>query len=178
MDGNFSHKIKTLDPWKKGYDKPRQCIKKQRHHFADRCPYNQNYGFSKTIVMYGCESWTRKKAERQRTDAFKLWCTSRLLTARRSNQSVLKEINLEYSLKELILKFQYFGLMQRADPLERTLMLGKHWGQEERQVPEDDMIGWNHWLNGHEFEQSLGDSERQGSLVCCGPWGLKESDMT
>ena len=82
------------------------------------------------VVMYGCESWTIKKAECQRIDAFKLWCWRRLLrdpwTARRSNQSILKEINPEYSLEGLMLKLQYFGhLIQRADSLERILMLGK-----------------------------------------------------
>ena len=84
------------------------------------------------VVMYGCESWTIKKAERQRTDAFELWCRRRLLrvpwTARRSNQSILKEINLDYSLEGLMLKLklQYFGhLMQRANSLEKTLMLGQ-----------------------------------------------------
>ena len=86
------------------------------------------------VVMYGCESWTIKKAERQRIDAFELWCWRRLLrvpwTARRSNQSVLKEINLEYSLEGLMLKLQYFGhLMQRNDSLEKTLMLGKTEGK-------------------------------------------------
>ena len=81
------------------------------------------------VVMYGCESWTIKKAERWRIDAFELWCWRRLLrvpwTARRSNQSILKEITPEYSLKGLMLKFQYFGyLMQRTDSFEKTLMLG------------------------------------------------------
>ena len=91
------------------------------------------------IVMYGCESWTIKKAERQRIDAFELWCWRRLLrvpwTARRSNQSILKEISPEYSLKELMLKLklQHFGhLMQRTDSLEKTLMLGKIEGRRRR----------------------------------------------
>ena len=91
------------------------------------------------VVMYGCESWTIKKAECQRTDAFKLWCWRRLLsvpwTSRRSNQSILKEISPEYSLEGLILKlkFQYFGhLMRRADSLEKTLMLGKIEGRRRR----------------------------------------------
>ena len=82
------------------------------------------------VVMYGYENWTIEKTERRRTDAFELWCWSRLLrvpwTARRSNQSILKEINPEYSLERLMLKLQYFShLMQRADSLEKTLMLGK-----------------------------------------------------
>jgi len=89
------------------------------------------------VVMYGCESWTIKKAEHQRTDAFELWCWRRLLrvpwTARRSNQSILKEISPEYSLEGLMLKLQYFGhLMQRTDSLEKTLMLGKIEGRRRR----------------------------------------------
>ena len=103
------------------------------------------------VAVYGCESWTIKKAER-RTDAFELWCWRRLLrvpwTARRSNQSVLKEISPEYSLEGL-LKLQYFGhLMRRADSLEKTLMLGK----TEEGMTEDEMVGWHHRLNGHESE--------------------------
>ena len=89
------------------------------------------------VVMYGCESSTIKKAECQRIDAFELWCWRRLLkvpwTARRSNQSILKKISLEYSLEELMLKLQYFGhLMQRADSLEKILMLGKTEGRRRR----------------------------------------------
>ena len=95
-------------------------------------------------VMYGCESWTIKKAECQRIDAFELWCW-RLLrvpwTARRSNQSTLKEINTEYSLEGLMLKLQYFGLMQRADSLEKTLMLGKTEGQRR-----GGGRGWNGYI--------------------------------
>ena len=98
--------------------------------------------------MYGCESWTIKKAERRRIDAFELWCWRRLLrvpwTARRSNQSILKENNPEYSLKglRLQLKLQYFGhLMQRADSLEKTLMLGETEGRRRRGVTEGEMVG-------------------------------------
>ena len=89
------------------------------------------------------------------------------------NQSVLKEINPEYSLEGLMLKLklQYFGhLMGRADSLEETLMLGKIEGRRRTGVTEDEMVGWHHRLNGHEFEQALRDSEGQGSLVCCSPW--------
>ena len=90
------------------------------------------------VVMYGCESWTINKAEHQRTDAFELWCWRRLLrvpwTARRSNQSFLKEINLEYSLEGLMQKLQYFGhLMRRAESLEKTLMLGTIEGRRRRE---------------------------------------------
>ena len=123
-------------------------------------------------VMYGCDSWTLKKTDWWRTDAFELWFWRRFLrvpwTASWSNQSTLKEINTEYSLEGpvLKLKLQYFGyLMQRANSLEKTLML-EDWGQGEKGMREDETFGWHHWLNGHESEQTLGDSEGQGSLVC------------
>ena len=111
--------------------KPTQHIKKQRHHFAIKDPYSQSDGFSNNHV-YGCKSWTIKKAECQRINAFELQCWRRLLrdpwTARRSNKSILKEISAEYSLEGLILKLklQYFvHLVERTDSLEKTLMLGK-----------------------------------------------------
>ena len=97
VDGDCSYEIETLTPWKESYDQPRQHVKKQRHYFVNKGPSSQGYGFS--IVVYGCESWTIKKAERRRIDAFELWCWRRLLrvpwTARRSNQSILKEISPE-----------------------------------------------------------------------------------
>ena len=124
----------------KNYDKPRQCIKKQRHHFADKVHLVKVTIF--LVVIYRCESWTINKA-----DAFELWCWRRLLrvpwTARRSNQSILKEITHEHSLKGLILKLQYFGhLMQTVDSLEKTLKLGKTEGKRRR--------GWQRmrWLDG------------------------------
>ena len=125
-----------LTPWKKSYNQPRHHIKKQRCYFANKGPSSQSYGFF-SVVRYGCVSWTIKKAEHQRTDAFELWCWRRLLrvpwNAKRSNQSILKEINTEYSLEGLTLKFQYFGhLMRRADSLEKTLMLGKIEGRRKR----------------------------------------------
>ena len=127
-----------IAPWKESYDQPRQHIKKQRHHFVNKRPSSLSYGFSSSDVQ--CESWTTKKAEHWRTDAFKLWYCRRLLrvlwTARRSNQSILKEINPEYSLEGLMLKLelQYFGhLMGRVDSLEKILMLGKTEGRRRRQ---------------------------------------------
>ena len=110
------------------------------------------------VVRYGCESWTVKKAEHQRIDAFEVWCWRRLLrvpwTARRSNQSILKEISPGISLEGLMLKLklQYFGhLMQRVDSLEKT-DAGRDWGQGEKGTTEDEMAGWHHRLNGREFE--------------------------
>ena len=131
-------------PWKISYDKHRKCTKKQINYFAGKGLYSQSYGFP--VVLYGCESWTIKKAECQRIGAFKLWCWRRLLrapgAARGSNQSILKKINPEYSLEGPMLKFQYFGhLMGRTDLMERTLMLGKIEGKRKK--------GWQgiRWLD-------------------------------
>ena len=124
-------------PWKKSYEQPRQHIKKQRYYFADKGPSSQSYGFP--VVMYECESWTIKKAECWRIDAFELWFWRRLLrvpwTAKRSNQSILKEIIPEYSLEglNLKLKLQYFSsLMWRTDSFEKPLMLVKIEGRRRR----------------------------------------------
>ena len=137
------------------------------------------------VAMYGCESWTVKKAESRRIDAFELWCWRRLLrvpwTARRSNQSILKEISPEYSLE---------GLMTEAEtPIlcspdaKRWLIgkdpdTGKDWRQKEKGMTEDEIVVWHYRLNRHEFEQAPGDSKGQGSLACYSPWGRKESDTT
>ena len=114
-------------------------------------------------------------------EGWELWCWRIPLrvpwTARRSNQSILKKINPEYSLQGLMLKLklQYSGhLMPRANSLGKTLMLGKIEGGRRRMR----MVGWHHQLNGHEFEQTPGDSERQGSLACCSSWGHNELDTT
>ena len=137
---------KILAPWKKNYDQPRQHIKKQRITLPTKVCVFKAMVFP--VVMYGCESWTIKKAERWRIDAFELWCWRRVLrvpwTARRSNQSILKEISPEYSLegRMLKLKLQYFGhLMWRTDSLEKTLMLGKIEGRRRR-----DDRGLDGWL--------------------------------
>ena len=136
------------------------------------------------VVMYGCESWTIKKAEHWRIDAFELWCWRRLLrvpwTARRSNQSILKEISPGYSLEGLMLKLklQYLG-----PPDAKSWLIwkdpdaGEDWGQEEKGTTEDEMVGWHHWLNGHGLGYTPGVSDGQGGLVCCSSWDRKESDM-
>ena len=136
------------------------------------------------VVMYWCKRWTTKKAECQRTNAFKLWCWRRLLrvpwTARRSNQSILK-------------KNQPWILIGRTDAEAKAPVLwppdaksqlngkdldaAKDWRQK-RGTTEDEMVGWHHWINGHEFEQTLGDGEGHESLECCSPRGHKASDMT
>ena len=127
-----------LTPWKQSSDQPRQHIKKQRHYFINKGPSSQSYGLD-VRDMYGCESWTIKKVERLKIDAFELWCWRRLLrvpwTPRISNQPILKEISPEYSLEGLMLKLklQYFGhLMRRTNSLENTLMLGKIEGRRRK----------------------------------------------
>ena len=122
-------KLKDAYSLEGNYDQARQHIKKQRHYFATKVCLVKAMVFP--VVIYGCESWTVKKAECRRIDAFELWCWRRLLrlpwTARRSNQSTLKEISPGISLEGMMLKLklQYFGhLMRRVDSLEKTLMLG------------------------------------------------------
>ena len=147
-DGDCSHEIKRRLLLGRKVMTNLESILKSRHiTLPTKVRPVKAMAFS--VVMYGCESWTVKKAEHRRIDAFELWCWRRLLrvlwTARRSNQSILKEISSEYSLEGLMLKLrlQYFGyLMRRTDSLEKTLMLGK---------TEDEMVGWHHWLNGHGF---------------------------
>ena len=126
----------------------------------------------------GYKSWTIK-AEHRRIDAFELWCWRKLLrvpwTSRRSNQSIIKEINPEYSLE---------GLMMTEAPIlwppdanswliRKVPDAGKDWRQEEKGTTKDKMAGWHQQFNGHEFEQALGDGEGQGSLACCSPWVAK-----
>ena len=164
-----------LSPGKKSYDQSRQHIKKQRHYFVDKGLSSQSYG---------CEFWTIKKAKHGRIDAFKLWYWRRHLripwTAKRSNQSILKEINPAYLLERLMLTAQYFDhLMGRADSLEKTLMLGKI------EVKRRGRWQRMRWLEGitDSMDMSLSklkelDSEGQGSLVCCCSWGCRESDVT
>ena len=149
-----------LAPWKKSYDQPRQHIKNQRHYFADKGPSSQSYGFSSSHVwmweLDHKESWAPKNR-----CFWTVWCWRRLLrvpwTAKRSNKSILKEISPEYSLEGLMLKLksQYFGhLMQSTDSLEKDLDAGKGWSQE-KQTTENEMVGWQTWLDGHEFDQLL-----------------------
>ena len=136
------------------------------------------------VVMYECESWTVKKAERWRINAFQLWCWRRLLrvpwTSRRSNQSILKEINLGCSLEGLMLKLETPILWP---PRAKSWLIGedsdsgRDWGQEEKGTTEDEMAGWHHRLDEHEFGWTSGVGDGQEGLSCCSSWGHKESDI-
>ena len=155
-------------------------ILKQRHYFAD------SVRIVKPVVspgvIYGCDSWTIKKTEHWRIDAFELWYWRILLrvpwTARRSNQSILKEISLVFIGRTdaevegpILWPPDAKNWLIRKDP-----DAGKDWRQ--KRTTEDEMVRWNHWLDGHEFEQAPGVGDGQGSLECCSPWGHKELDTT
>ena len=146
-------------PCKKSYEKPRQHIKKQRLYLLTKVHIFKAMVFP--VVMYGCESWTIKKAECYIIDTFELWCWTRLLRvpwmARRSNQSILREISPEYLLEGLMLKVmpQHFGhMMPRADSLEKSLMVGKIEGRRRR-GQQDETIGRHHQLDGHDWANSV-----------------------
>ena len=172
-----------LTPWKESYDQPRQHIQKQRHYFANKGPSSQGYGFSSSHVwMWELDI---KKAECWRIDVFELWCWRRLLrvpwTARRSNQSILQEISPGCSLEGLTLKLK---LQILWPPDVKSWLIwkdpdtGKDWGQEEKGMTEDKMVGWHHWLSGHGFGWTPGVGDGQGGLAYCSSWGHNELDMT
>ena len=172
-----------LAPWKKSHDLPRQHIKKQRHYLANNDPSSQSYGFP--VVMYGCESWTTKKSW-----VPKNWCFWTLVLEKTLecplNYKEIKQINPKGN--------QSWMFIGRTDAEAEAPILcppdtknrlngkdsdaGKDWRQEEKGTTEDEMVGWHHRLNGHEFKQALGVGDGQGSLACCSPWGHKELDMT
>ena len=148
-------KLKTLTPWKENYDNLDNILKSRDITLPTKVCLVKAMVFPG--VMYGCESWTVKKAEHRRIDAVELWCWRRLLrvpwTARRSNQSFLKEISPGCSLE---------GMTVLWPPHAKSWLIGKHsdtgrdWGQEEKGTTEDEMVGWHRWLNGCEFEWTPG----------------------
>ena len=202
--GNCSHEIKRhLLVGRKVTTNLDSILKSKRHCFANKGPSSQSYGYDYNdsytitilynynytmtitiVVMYGCESWTIKKAECWRIDAFELWGWRRLLrvpwTARRSNQSILKEMSPKCSLEGVMLKLKpiFWPPDSKNWIIWKDPDAGKDRRQEEKGTAEDEMVGWHHWFNEHEFEQAPGVGDRQGSPACCSPWGCKESDMT
>ena len=174
--------LKMLAPWKKSYDQHRQHIKNQRHHFANKGSFTQSYDFSSSYVwmwkLVHKESWTPKN-----------WCF----------WTVVLEKTLESLLDSKDIKSvnpkgnQPWIFIGRTDAevetpifwppdaknwfIEKGLDAGKDWRQEEKWMTQDKMVGYHYWLDGHEFEHSLGVGNGQGRLVCCNPWSCKESDM-
>ena len=169
-DSDCSHEIKTcLLLWRKVMTNLDSILKKQRHYLSNKGPFSQGYAIVFPVVMYGYGSWTVKKAECRRIDAFELWCWRRLLrvpwTARRSNQSILNEISPGCSLEGLMLKLklQYFGhLMQRVKSLEKTLMLGGIRGRRRR--------GWQRMLNGITDSMGMSFSKLQEFVMDRDAW--------
>ena len=134
------------------------------------------------VVLYGCESWTIKKAEQWRNGVFELSCWRRLFKVprtARTNQPILKEINPEYSWKDWCWSWSSNPLAIWCEDLThwKRPWCWKDWRQEEKGMTEDAMVGWHHWLKGHELEQTPEGGKGQGSLACYSQWGCKELDM-
>ena len=163
-----------LAPWKKGYDKPKQDIKKQRHYFANKSPKSQSYGFSSSHVWV----WELDNKEGSGPKNWCFWIVVLEKTLKSPLDSKeIKPVNPQRNQPWNLLE----GLMAEAEapilwPSDAKSWLygndhdaGKDWGPEEKEGTEDELAGWHHQLNGYEFEQTLGDGEGQGSLVCCSP---------
>ena len=170
-------KLKTPAPWKKSYDKPRQCIIKQRHHFADKGLYSQSYGFSSSYVwmweLGHKEGWAPKN-----------WCFQTAVLEKTLENPLdsedMKPVNPKGNQPWIFIGRTEAEALILWPPDAKSPLTGKDpdagkdWGQEEKGTAENEMVGWHPWLNGHEFEQTPGDGEEQGSLGCCTSWGCKE----
>ena len=171
-----------LAPWKKCYDKPRQHIKKQRYHFAHKGPYNQSCGFSNSHV----QMWELDHKEDWVPKNWHFWTVVIEKTPMSPSDSKIKPVRPKGNLP-WIFTGRTDGEAEAPilwPPDAKSQFTGKDfdarkdWGHQKKGVTDDEMVGGQHQLNGQEFEQTLWDSERQGSLVCCSPWGCKEPDMT
>ena len=182
-DGDCSHEIKRcLLLWRKIMANLDSILKSRDITLSTKVHLIKAVVFP--VVMYGCESWTIRKAEHWRIDAFELWYWIRVLrvpwTARGSNQSILKEISPGCSLEGLMLKLKLNTLATWCEELThlKKPYAGKDWRQEGKGTIEDEMVGWHHWLNRFGFRLTLGVGDGEGGLSCCGSWSHKESDMT
>ena len=175
-DGDCSHEIKTLAPWKKSYDQPTQHIKKHRHYFANKGLSSQCLGFSSGHVgMWELdykESWAPKNwcfwtGVLEKTLESLLDCKEIKPVYPKGNQSWIFTGRTDAEAEDLIL----WPPDAKSWLIWKDPDAEKDWRQEEKGMTEDEMVGWHHRLNGHEFKQALGDGEGQGSLACCSPWG-------
>ena len=159
-----------LAPWKKSYDKCRQHIKKQRYHFANKCLYSQSYGFSGSLVWM----W---ELDHKAGWVLKNWCFWTVVL-----EKTLESLGQQGDQSWIIIGRTDAEAPILWSPNVNRWLTGKDpeaekdWGQEEKRVAEDKMVRWHQQLNGHEFEQTLEDSDGQGSLACCNPGGRKEQD--
>ena len=178
-DGDCSHGIKTPAPWKKNYDQPKQHIKKQRHHFANKSPYIQKYGFSSSHV----HTWEldHKEVWALKNQHFQIVMLEKTLESPLDSKEI-KPINPKWNQPWIFIGRT--GAEAEAPivwpPDVKSWLIGndpdagKDWGQEEKGTTEDEMVGWHPQLNGHEFEQAPGDGEGYWSLAWFSPWGQKE----
>ena len=180
-DSDYSHETKMLATWKKNYDKPRQDIKKQRHHFAHKSVYSQNYGFSSSHVQI----WELDHKEGWAPKSWSFWTVVLQKTLKSLLDSKeIKPVNSEGNQPWIFIRSAEAEAPILWPPGVKNWLneddpdAGKDWGQEEKGVTEDEMVGCHHQLNGHAFEQTLGYSEGQGSLLCCSPLSCWESDTT
>ena len=172
-----------FSPWKESYDKPRQHVKKQRHYFVNKGPSSQSYGFSSNHVwMWDLdykESWAPKNwcfwtVVLEKTLESPLDCKEIQQVNPKGNQSWIFIVKTNAEAEATILRVPNVkNWLIWKDPDAE-----KDWNQEGKGTTEDKMVGWHHWLDGHEFEQALGAGDEQGSLVYCSLWGGKESDTT
>ena len=178
-----SDMAKMLAPWKKSYDQPRQHIKKQRYYFADKGSYSQSSGFSSSHVWM----WELDSEESWVPENLCFWTV--VLEKTLESPFDCKEIQPVHPKGN-----QSWMFIGRTGVRAETPILwppdvknwligkdpdaGKHWRQEKKGMTEDEMVGWHHWLDRHEFEQAPGVGDGQGSLACCSPWGHKKLDMT
>ena len=183
MNSDCSHEIKRLAPWKESYDKPRQRIKKQRHPFVDKCLYSQSYDFSSSHVwmweLDHKEGWKPKNwcfwtVVLEKTLESPLDCKEIKSIHPKGNQPWIYIRRTEAEAESPVLwppDVKSWLIRKDSDSV-------KDWRREEKGTTEDELVGWHHWLDGHEFEQALGVGDGQGSLACCNAWGHKVSDMT
>ena len=169
-------KLKTLAPWKKLYDQPKQHIKKQRHQVSDKCPYSQTYGFSSSHVQmlvldhkedWALKNWCFQTGVLEKTLGSLLDCKEIKPVNPKGNQLWIFIGRADVEAKSPV----FWPPDVKSQPIGKDSHGGKE--REEKGAPEDEMVGWHPWVNGHEFKKTLGVSEGQGTLVCCSLWSAK-----